>query len=102
MPILEKNIYSMEEDKDLTHAESLGLIEQMITAARNEHREKGDGWLIWGWLLFIASTSSAICIALEHGEFVGWIWTGMVIIGFAIGFFLSTTIKKKNEVTTYV
>lgn len=50
----------MQDKNDFTQKESLALIEQMIGAARNEHRENGMGWLIWGWLLFIASIISAV------------------------------------------
>ena len=46
----------MEEEKSFSHSQSLSVIEQMIAAAKNEHREKGDGWLMWGWLLFMASS----------------------------------------------
>lgn len=91
-----------KEEEQLSHSQSLGIIEQMIAAAKNEHREKGDGWLIWGWLLFIASTSSIVCILLAKRELIGWIWTGMLVIGFAIGFFISITRKRKAKVTTYV
>ena len=90
------------DEDDITHEQSFGIIEQMIAAAKNEHREKGDGWLIWGWLLFIASIVSAILLATGYNNYVGWVWTGMVIIGFAIGFFLSEKRKKKDVVTTYI
>jgi hypothetical protein len=40
----------MEEQK-ITEHESLQLIQQMIRVAKEDHRENGDGWLIWGWLL---------------------------------------------------
>jgi hypothetical protein len=50
----------MQDKNDFTQKESLEFIEQMIDAARKEHREKGEGWLIWGWLLFIASIISAV------------------------------------------
>ena len=50
----------MQDKNDFTQKESLALIEQMMGAARNELRENGMGWLIWGWLLFIASIISAV------------------------------------------
>lgn len=90
------------EDDHITHAQSLGIIEQMIAAAKNEHREKGDGWLIWGWLLFIASLASALLVAADYNNFVSWVWTGMLITGLAIGFFVSKKTKKKDVVTTYI
>ena len=34
------------EEKQISGADSFQLIQQMIGAARDEHHEKGDGWLL--------------------------------------------------------
>ena len=91
----------MEEDKSFDHHQSLNLIEQMIAAARNDHRERGDGWLIWGWLLFIASFASIVCMLLEYYAPIEWIWGVLVFVGFAIAFVVSGR-RRRNEVLTYV
>lgn len=39
----------------MSEQESLSIIQQMIQAAKNEQRDNGKGWIIWGWLLFLAS-----------------------------------------------
>lgn len=92
----------MEKEAHLSHEESLGIIEQMIAAAKNEHQEKGDGWLIWGWLLFLASLSSVACMLLEKPGIIGTIWSGMLVIGLVIGFIISLRRKRSVVVTTYV
>ena len=43
------------EDKQLTEHESLQLIQQMIDTAKEEQKDDGKGWIIWGWLIFSAS-----------------------------------------------
>jgi len=43
------------EDKRITEQESLQIIQQMIQTAKSEQKDNGMGWIIWGWLLFIAS-----------------------------------------------
>ena len=91
-----------KEDDQLSHRQSFGIIEKMILAAKNEHRKKGDGWLIWGWLLFAASVSSAVLMAIHKGEYIEYIWIGMLLIGLMINFALYQRIKRKNEVTSYV
>jgi hypothetical protein len=91
----------MDAEKSFNHEQSLRLIEQMIGAARNDHREKGDSWLIWGWLLFIASISSVVCILLKYYDAIEWIWGLFVFIGFAV-VFLTSAKRKRNEVLTYV
>jgi Flp pilus assembly protein TadB len=101
MPISEKIKLIMEEEKSLDYKQSLNLIEQMIASARNDHRERGDGWLIWGWLLFIASVLSIVCMLLEYYDPIEWIWGVLVFIGFSIAFLISAR-RKRNEVLTYV
>jgi hypothetical protein len=43
------------EEKNITEKESLDLIAQMINSAKQEQKDDGIGWIIWGWLLFFAS-----------------------------------------------
>ena len=90
------------EDQPLSHTQSLGIIEKMIAAAKNEHREKGDGWLLWGWLLFIASVLSAVFMKTALTQYIGWTWTGVLVVGFSLMLYLYLTRKNKEEVTTYV
>ncbi|MDF2193117.1 hypothetical protein [Paraflavitalea sp. CAU 1676] len=90
------------EEKKLSGEESLLLIQQMIKVARDEHQEKGDGWLIWGWLLFSATVGSIVLSYLKLGRYIGWVWLGMVAVGlivYAIGHLQK---KKKDTVQTYV
>jgi hypothetical protein len=49
-----RNFLHMEE-KQLSEQESLHLIQQMITIAKKEQKDDGWGWILWGWLLFLAS-----------------------------------------------
>jgi Flp pilus assembly protein TadB len=91
----------MHEEDKLNHRDSLGIIEQMIAAARNEHREKGDGWLLWGWLLLGASIASVALIELDLRGYISWVWTGMLVVGLLINFVLQLVCKKDERVTTY-
>ncbi|MEO6069265.1 MAG: hypothetical protein ABIN57_11310 [Chitinophagaceae bacterium] len=43
------------EDKRITEEESLQLIQQMIQTAKKEQKDDGKGWIVWGWLIFLAS-----------------------------------------------
>jgi hypothetical protein len=43
------------EEKNLTEQESLLIIQQMINTAKQEQKDDGRGWILWGWLLFLAS-----------------------------------------------
>jgi Flp pilus assembly protein TadB len=91
----------MEEQK-ITEQESLQLIQQMIQVARAERREKGDGWLIWGWLLFIASASSAVLAYLQIKGVISWIWIGVLVVGIVLYLLFHILYRKKENVKTYV
>jgi hypothetical protein len=43
------------DESQFTHTDSLRLIEQMIHTAKREQKDDGKGWILWGWLLFLAS-----------------------------------------------
>lgn len=90
------------EEKKLSGEESLLLIRQMIQVAKDEHREKGDGWLIWGWLLFMASVSSAILSYAKLGRYVGWVWLGMLAVGLMVYAIGHLRHQSKEKVQTYV
>lgn len=90
------------EDKKISGEESLLLIQQMIQVAKDDHHEKGDGWLIWGWLLFLASVSSAIVGFARLGRYVGWIWLGMLALGLIVYLADHLRQKKAHKVQTYV
>lgn len=91
----------MEEQK-ITEQEGLHLIQQMIQVAKEDHRENGEGWLVWGWLLFIASVSSAVLAFLDSSRYIGWIWTAVLLIGAVISSCFQILKRKKERVRTYV
>ncbi len=90
------------EEKQLSNSESLALIGKMIQVAKEDHRYSGDGWLIWGWLLFVASVSSAIFAFTGLGRYVGWIWTATLPIVIILYLYEAISAKKKVTVKTYV
>lgn len=89
------------EERRISEHESLHLIQQMIQVAKDDHRENGEGWLIWGWLLFLASVISAVLVYLEIEGFFSWVWSGTLIVGLVL--YISFRVRKKDdEVKTYV
>ena len=89
------------EERKISEHESLHLIQQMIQVAKDDHRENGEGWLIWGWLLFIASIISAVLVYLQVEGFFSWVWTGTLVVGLVLYIFFRSR-KKEEEVKTYV
>lgn len=83
--------------------ESLLLIQQMIHSAKKEQKDDGRGWIIWGWLLFIASLLTVANIRFQwFSAFFFWNIFGLA----SIGMFIYETVvkyifKRTNRVKTY-
>ena len=89
-------------EEELSHSGSLQLIEQMISAAKDQHNERGEGWLIWGWLLFGASIASVVLMYANAGRYVGLVWTALLPVGLAIYFVKHIRHRKQERVKTYL
>jgi len=50
----------MEQDNQMNEHESLLIIQQMINTAKQEQKDDGKGWIIWGWLLFLSSVLTVL------------------------------------------
>lgn len=88
------------EDSTMTSEQSLALIESMINKAKNQFRENGHLYLIWGWVVFFCSMVHYIFgIRMGH-EKAGMVWmlTWVAIIYQVI---YIVRLKKKVRVTTY-
>ena len=70
------------EEKQLSGHESLALINQMISKAKNEITDNGFGWLLWGGMIFLASMSTYIILEfdLDVDTFIGWNIFGLIAI----------------------
>lgn len=90
------------EEKNITERESLAIIQQMIQTAKQVHSERGNGWLLWGWLLFLSSSLSVIFSYTGMMEYISYVWNAM-LVAVLVGFILERVIKRKQgEVKTYI
>ena len=91
------------EEKNLSEQESLHIIQQMIQTAKQEQKDDGKGWIIWGWMLFIVSLLT--CVNIEFGWYdTGFFWNvfaGVVVIYFIYCLFRYLFFKKPQRVKTY-
>jgi hypothetical protein len=87
-------------EKKLSDKESLLIIEQMIGRAKQEDRTSGMGWIIWGWLLFLASI--AHFISIQAGRNYGnYIWNGFTVGAVVLIFMSAFPKRRKGAVRTY-
>ena len=72
-------------EKTLSPEESLSMISEMITLAKKSIVDKGFHYLLWGWLILIASLTDYVLIKLEINHHY-YVWFIMPIIGMPIAF----------------
>jgi hypothetical protein len=91
------------EEKQISGQESLLIIQQMINTAKKEQKDDGKGWIIWGWLLFLASIFTWINL---HTRWVSvfFFWSGFGLIAVLVGMFevaRDKFFRKRDKVRTY-
>lgn len=91
------------EEKNFNPANSLQLIESMIKQAKSAEKDNGMGWILWGWLLFIASTAHYIAIRLNLPN-RSYIWAAFGVLAILLMLYTvinKLIIKKNKQVQTY-
>lgn len=93
----------MQDNKEMTEHESLLIIQQMISTAKKEQKDDGKGWIIWGWMLFIASILTVLNLHfLWINTFFFWNVFGLITLPVMIFDFIKGFIYKKTKrVRTY-
>ncbi len=91
------------EHVKMTQQESLQIIQQMIQTAKLEQKDDGKGWIIWGWLIFMASVFTYLNIKIDWvSTFFFWNVFGvctLILLGYQI--IKDIVVKKKERVKTY-
>jgi hypothetical protein len=94
----------MESQQPLTEKESLRLIQEMIGIAKQEQKDDGKGWILWGWLLFLASICSFLNNRLNwsFSQYAFWNAFGIFTICYFVYVIIRYFFFRKNAgVKTY-
>ena len=89
-----------KEEQNLSNEESLKLITSMINTAKGNIQEGYVFFLIWGWLVIIASLLHYVFLKfsiIKHPE-IAW---SILIIGFFLSAWYGYKMGKKSRVKTY-
>lgn len=87
-------------EKELTSEESMKIIHDMIAAAKNDVKADAFIFLLWGWLVFVASIAQFILIILEK-EYNSYPWM-LMPVGGIITVIYSVRQGKKDRTKTNV
>jgi hypothetical protein len=90
------------EEKKLSGEESLEIISQMISKAKNDaSTENGVGWLLWGWMIFLASVATIVLIELKYHN-LGMAWNIFGIIAILLLLYSVFRPVRTARVRTYI
>ncbi|HZG01139.1 MAG TPA: hypothetical protein VEY71_09055 [Chitinophagales bacterium] len=89
------------QDKAITEHESLLLIREMIQATKAKLSEDGFMFLLWGWLVFIASLAEFALMQIEYPHHY-ITWSVLMPLGAVVSVVYSLRKSKTENVKTYV
>src|SRR6476620_1946692 len=91
------------EEKQISEHEGLLLIQQMIQTAKKEQKDDGKGWIIWGWMLFLASILTVMNINFKWFQsFFFWNFFGLItLVALAYQTVSYLFFQKTEKVRTY-
>ena len=89
-------------DQPISEQESLRIIHEMIASAKSGIKDNGFFYLLWGWLVFIASLSNYF-LQFTIGFNMPWLpWAILMPAGMIASMIAGTRLEKKKKVKTYV
>src|SRR5215203_414300 len=91
------------EEKQISEKESLLIIQQMIQTAKQEQKDDGKGWIIWGWLLFSASVFTFLNLKFDWVSiFFFWnLFGALTVILLSYETIKYLFVGRKEKVRTY-
>jgi len=84
-----------------TEKQQLELITEMIQTARTQFNDDSNIYLLWGWVVSIASLSQFIMIQIHYANLSGWPWVILVPTALIVQIVMMVNMKKKEKVKTY-
>jgi hypothetical protein len=98
------------DKNNLTPEESFRIIDKAISNFKMNYKESAKIFLLWGWILTLASFSNFIILKILHSKeayhLMGWyslgIWAIFCLIGFTGLFFMDRKINKDKKVYSYL
>ncbi|MCF8360615.1 MAG: hypothetical protein K9H26_17815 [Prolixibacteraceae bacterium] len=96
------------EKNNLTPEESFTIINKAIANFKMNYKEASKIFLLWGWILALASLSNFVILRILHikeaynlmGVFSLGNWAAFALVGFLIMFFVNRRTKKHKKVYT--
>lgn len=91
----------MENEKPFNEIESLALISSMIQKTQSSLQDNGFYFLLWGWLVFVASITQYVMIKMGMLVQSNYTWSILMPLGVVISAVHGWKQGKKQRVKTY-
>jgi hypothetical protein len=88
-------------EKQLSHTESMEIIQRMIGVAKNKIDEYGFHFLLWGTLVVAASLANYYLIVFSPSKYATIPWLLMPVIGIPLAFIYEFRKKRTAKAQTY-
>ena len=88
------------EEKAINHLESLDIIKNMITKTQRQYSDDSFYYMMWGWLVFVASMAHFVLIQLNVVQApVVWL---LMPVGGIVSMIYGAKQSKKEKIKTHV
>ena len=87
-------------EEQFSPQQSFAVIQTMIETAKNQFRETGHLYLLWGWVVFICSVAQFILLSVFHYQYHYMVWT-LTWLVFIYQVIYIIRRKRKERVRTY-
>lgn len=81
---------------------NLQIIEEMLMHAKSEARESGFFFILWGWLVFVASLATFTMAEMQLGQYSGWVWTILMPLGGIVSIIASRRMTQEQKAKTWL
>jgi hypothetical protein len=91
----------MDNEEPLSETESLALIASMIKKTKNTLHDNGFYFLLWGWLVFVASVTQYVLLKMGYQAESGYTWAILMPLGGIISGIRGARDGKRQKVKSY-
>jgi CHASE2 domain-containing sensor protein len=87
---------------EMNERQALQIIEEMISATKEEVKDNGFYYMLWGWLVFIAAFIDYLMIFSPWREYHAIVWAVMMPAGGVVSFVAGRKEARQVKVKTYI
>jgi hypothetical protein len=88
-------------ETNLTEQESLKIIQEMIATSKSKIKDNSFFYLLWGWLVLIASLSHYILLRMNYHEYAYLPWPILMLGGMVVSIIAGIRLGKKAKVISH-